>query len=124
DWEKKKAVEDIYLANGEVGLVAQRGQSGFLNVLFAGRPWMTFGYNKYDFTESSVSLELAYALTVHKAQGSDFEKVFVVIPQRCRNLSRELLYTALTRSRAHLVLMIEGDSLGSLADLQDNSDTL
>ena len=124
DWEKKVVVEDIYLANGEVGLVAQRGQSGFLNVLFAGRPWMTFGYNKYDFTESSVSLELAYALTVHKAQGSDFEKVFVVIPQRCRNLSRELLYTALTRSRAHLVLMIEGDSLGNLSDLQDKSDTL
>jgi len=123
DWQAREQLEE-YIANGEVGLVAQKGKSGFLNVLFAGRPWITFGYNKYDFSESGVSLELAYALTVHKAQGSDFEKVFVVIPKQARNLSRELLYTALTRSRAHLVLLLEGDSLSVLSDLQDKSDTL
>lgn len=123
DWQVREQVED-YIANGEVGLVAQKGKSGFLNVLFAGRPWITFGYHKYDFSESGVSLELAYALTVHKAQGSDFEKVFVVIPKQARNLSRELLYTALTRSRAHLVLLLEGESLSTLSDLQDKSDTL
>jgi ATP-dependent exoDNAse (exonuclease V) alpha subunit len=52
-------------------------------------------------------LELAYALTVHKAQGSEFKKVFVIIPKNCRLLSRELLYTSLTRSRDQLVLLIE-----------------
>jgi hypothetical protein len=124
DWEDREAVEDVYLANGEVGLVAQKGKSGFLNVLFAGRPWMTFGYNKYDFSEASVSLELAYALTVHKAQGSDFERVFVVIPKQCRPLSRELVYTALTRARERLVLLVEGDSVGMLSELQEKSDTL
>src|ERR1700675_4265083 len=54
--------------------------------------------------------KLAYALTVHKAQGSEFQKVFVVLPKNCRPLSRELLYTALTRSRRQLVLLIEGDN--------------
>lgn len=123
-WQTNKAVEGEYVANGEVGIVAQKGKSGWLNVLFAGRPWITFGYNKYDFSESGASLELAYALTVHKAQGSDFDNVFVVIPERCRNLSRELLYTALTRSRAQLVLLVEGSSVDRLVELRDNSDTL
>jgi len=49
-------------------------------------------------------LELAYALTIHKAQGSEFGMTFVVIPNPCRLLSRELLYTALTRQREQVVL--------------------
>ena len=75
------------------------------------------GYNPRDFLEGRGPLELAYALTVHKAQGSEFNKVFVVVPKKCRPLSRELLYTALTRSRENLILLLEGDSASSLYDL-------
>ena len=46
---------------------------------------------------------LAYALTVHKAQGSEFNTVILVLPNPCRLLSRELLYTALTRQRDRVV---------------------
>lgn len=45
------------------------------------------------------NLELAYALTVHKAQGSDFDVVFLILPRSAATLSRELLYTGLTRFR-------------------------
>jgi len=62
-------------------------------------------------------LELAYALTVHKSQGSEFKKVFVILPKNSRLLSRELVYTALTRSREQLVLLIEGDDATALFDL-------
>ena len=55
------------------------------------------------------NLELAYALTVHKAQGSDFDVVFLIIPQTASTLSRELIYTGLTRFRRKLVLLIEKD---------------
>ncbi|MEW5861468.1 MAG: AAA family ATPase, partial [Cyanobacteriota bacterium] len=110
------AKENYYIANGEVGLVAS-GKGGFLNVLFAGRPNLRFGYSGRDFPGGSGPLELAYVLTVHKAQGSEFNKVFVVLPANCRLLSRELLYTALTRSREQLVLLIEGDSATVLYDL-------
>jgi hypothetical protein len=61
-------------------------------------------------------LELAYTLTVHKGQGSEFKKVFVILPRNCRLLSRELLYTALTRSREQLVLLIEGSDASLLYD--------
>ncbi len=108
--------EKYYLANGEVGLVAA-GKGGFLNVLFAGRADLRFGYSGRDFPGGSGPLDLAYALTVHKAQGSEFKKVFVVLPKNCRPLSRELLYTALTRSREQLVLLIEGDNASVLFDL-------
>jgi hypothetical protein len=43
--------------------------------------------------------------------------VFVVLPRHTRLLSRELIYTALTRSRDRLVLLLEGDSNDFLLDL-------
>jgi hypothetical protein len=110
-----KATDECYVANGEVGLVAS-GKYPWLNVVFAGRPGLRFGYSGRDFPGGSGPLELAYALTVHKAQGSEFQKVFVVLPKNCRPLSRELLYTALTRSRRQLVLLIEGDNATVLFD--------
>ena len=51
--------------------------------------------------------ELAYAITVHKAQGSEFDEVFVVLPERQALLSRELVYTALTRSKTRLTLLVQ-----------------
>ncbi len=110
------ASEDCYLANGEVGTVC-KGKSGWMNGVFAGRPNLTFGYRgSRDFRDGSGPLELAYALTVHKAQGSEFKKVFVVLPRMTRLLSRELLYTALTRSREQLVLLVEGHDASVLYD--------
>jgi len=49
--------------------------------------------------------DTAFAMTVHKAQGSEFERVLVLLPaQRSRVLSRELLYTAITRARTQVLL--------------------
>ncbi|CAJ6802811.1 AAA ATPase [Burkholderia pseudomallei] len=111
-----EASDEHYLANGEVGLVAIE-RAPWMNVVFAGRPGLTFGYSKRDFPRGVGPLELAYALTVHKSQGSEFKKVFLILPKNCRLLSRELLYTALTRSREQLVLLIEGDDATALFDL-------
>ena len=111
-----KTSDKHYLANGEVGLVAFE-KKGWFNVLFAGRPELRFGYSGRDSPGGKGPLELAYALTVHKSQGSEFRKVFFVLPKNSRLLSRELLYTALTRSRDQLVLLIEGDNASALFDL-------
>lgn len=43
--------------------------------------------------------ELAWALSIHKAQGSEFEEIDLIIPPDCERISRQLLYTALTRAR-------------------------
>ena len=94
-----------YVANGEIGLVAATGPNR-LDVFFSTQDSHSY---RYGGSEVNGSLELGYALTVHKAQGSDFDKVFLVIPQKVGTLSRELLYTALTRFKQKLVLLLEGD---------------
>ncbi|MBX3181918.1 MAG: exodeoxyribonuclease V subunit alpha [Polyangiaceae bacterium] len=50
--------------------------------------------------------ETAYAMTVHKSQGSEFERVLFVLPtQASPLLTRELLYTAVTRARRHVTVL-------------------
>jgi len=59
----------------------------------------------------------AYALTVHKAQGSEFDEVIVVLPDRdARVLTRELVYTAVTRARKKVDVWSNTDILaGAIA---------
>lgn len=80
----------------------------------ASQPGVSYKYKPWEFDsqENTPPLELAYALTVHKTQGSEFGKTFVVIPNPCRNLTREMLYTALTRQRDKIVILHQGDFSG------------
>lgn len=56
------------------------------------------------------NLELAYAISVHKSQGSDFDRVFLVLPKNKRTLlSTELIYTAVTRAKTKLTIFAEQD---------------
>jgi len=51
-------------------------------------------------------VETAFALTVHKSQGSEFEHTALVLPQApSRVLTRELVYTGITRARKALTLV-------------------
>lgn len=104
-WPKGQGLD--YVANGEIGLVKRTTKGNdYLDVGFSTQPDVTYRYFRSKVNEN---LELAYALTVHKAQGSDFDVVFLVIPQSASTLSRELIYTGLTRFRKRLVLLIEKD---------------
>ncbi len=98
-----------YVANGEIGLVVRTHESepNYLDVAYSTQPDVTYRYFSGMVNEN---LELAYALTVHKSQGSDFETVFLILPQQAATLSRELLYTGLTRFRKRMVLLIEKDT--------------
>jgi exodeoxyribonuclease V alpha subunit len=91
---------DLELFNGDVGL-ALRSQSGGYRVVFPRR-------------NSFLSLpadalpvcELAFALTVHKAQGSEYERLLLVFPPQGarRLLTKEMVYTGITRARKLAVL--------------------
>ncbi len=102
-----------YVANGEIGIVAGSfgKQTKYLNVEFSSQQGFTYSYNKSDFGEEIESpLELAYALTVHKAQGSDFKKVFLVLKEPCNLISKELLYTAITRQKNRIVILYNDEA--------------
>ena len=60
---------------------------------------------EYSFTLLQ-DLELAYAMTVHKSQGSEYQAVILSVLQGLKYLlSRNVLYTALTRARQLLILI-------------------
>jgi hypothetical protein len=108
--------DDAYIANGEIGMAVgyfRRKSSPdlrwMLEVQFSSQPGFEYAFTKRDFgEEGNPVLELAYALTVHKAQGSEFGTVLLVLPNPCRLLSRELLYTALTRQMQRIVILHQG----------------
>ena len=107
-WPKDQGLD--YVANGEIGIVtytSKNDNGDYLQVGFSTQDGVTYRYYKNQVEDV---LELAYALTVHKAQGSDFETVLLILPKEARTLSRELIYTGLTRFRKKLVLLIEGDT--------------
>jgi exodeoxyribonuclease V alpha subunit len=61
--------------------------------------------------------QTAYAMTVHKSQGSEFEAVMVLLPaHRSRVLTRELLYTAVTRARGRVAISAPADVLAAAID--------
>lgn len=61
----------------------------------------------YQFSELD-QLELAYAITIHKSQGSEFDVGIIVIPQASPMLlTRNLLYTAITRAKKLLIVLGE-----------------
>lgn len=103
-----------YVANGEIGFVAgaQKFKHNGKNteVAYVVFPKKSSDIRlKYYKNQVTSSLELAYAITVHKSQGSDFDIVIFVIPNKCRLLSRELMYTALTRFKERMIVLIEKD---------------
>jgi ATP-dependent exoDNAse (exonuclease V) alpha subunit len=119
--------ENAYIANGDVGIVGggyktknMKLRPRNLEVEFNSQRGVKFTYPRWEFTGDggSPELEFAYALTVHKTQGSQFGQTFLVVPHNCRPLSRELLYTALTRHGDGLVILHE-DEIGALRRYAD-----
>jgi len=108
-----------YLANGEIGIVVGQFKTAKmtkppreLHVEFSSQMGFAYKFRDSDFEEEwQPKLELAYALTVHKAQGSEFNLVLLALPNPCRLLSRELLYTALTRQRDRVVILHQGERM-------------
>jgi hypothetical protein len=139
DWDKRQSVQ-VEAFNGEIGTVSPIGfdakdiyktlKTGYgprlkrFAVQFTRKPGISVGYGKNVPTGTKRprsekvedNLELAYAVSIHKAQGSEFAHTFVVLPaSSARPVSTELVYTALTRATGHCTLLIERD-IRSLLD--------
>ena len=88
------------LFNGDVGVAWEA--DGELLVHFPGPEGATRAIQPARLPET----QTAWAMTVHKAQGSEFTDVIVMLPAKgSRVLGRELLYTAVTRARSHVLIV-------------------
>jgi exodeoxyribonuclease V alpha subunit len=91
--------------NGDQGLmllVAREEGEARLEAVFP----QPGGYRAFQAGPMLPELELAYATTVHKAQGSEFDRVALVLPLEEHPLAtREVLYTALTRARKSVLIL-------------------
>ena len=113
-----------YVANGEIGTVigeayVSNSKPKNFDVEFSTQPGISYKFWKSEFDEDGSKLELAYAITVHKSQGSQFGTVILILPKRSAVLSREMLYTALTRQQRRIIILHDGDLSDILAFRKD-----
>jgi exodeoxyribonuclease V alpha subunit len=88
------------LYNGDTGVVVA-GEEGRLSAVFERHGELA------EFSPSRLgAVDSVYAMTVHKSQGSQFDTAAVLLPGADSPiLTRELLYTAVTRAKEHLILV-------------------
>jgi exodeoxyribonuclease V alpha subunit len=99
-WNSELKAMELRLSNGSIGVLCNNKDER--KAYFPESKWAV-SWDRMDEED----FELAYAITVHKAQGSEFDEVLVVLPERQALLSRELVYTALTRSKSRLTLLVQ-----------------
>ncbi len=91
---------ELRLYNGDTGVVIQSGPDRVSAAFERGDELLEFTPTRLG------SIETAFAMTIHKSQGSQFDAAVVLLPDATsRILTRELLYTAATRARARLILV-------------------
>ncbi len=95
---------DVY--NGDLGIIQKIDTAArLMEVRFDDR-LVVYGFDAAD------QLVTAYAITVHKAQGSEYPAVvLLLLHEHGRMLRRQLLYTAMTRARRLLVVLAQGSAL-------------
>ena len=98
---KNRPTDDVY--NGDIGILAEIDEKEkYLMVDYSNI------YVFYEYEELS-DIALAYAMSVHKSQGSEYPIVYFVISKNnLRMLNRKLIYTAISRAKNKLVII--GDS--------------
>ncbi len=104
-WEKD-GIEGVGIFNGDIGVIEDIDiAKEAVTVNFDDR------YIEYDFSQCD-ELELAYAITIHKSQGSEYGTVILPISDASpRLLTRNLLYTAVTRAKDMVITVGSQDTV-------------
>lgn len=91
--------QDLY--NGSCGILTGKSHGG---IHF--REAVAYFPEKVPF-KNIPPFEVAFCLSIHKSQGSEFEKVLALFPQGSENFGREAFYTAVTRAKSQVELVAE-----------------
>lgn len=102
------------LANGSIGYIERK--KGYIHFDEFEELKRNYGKNVYKLinkvrgdiyfnTGTERKIDLGYAITIHKAQGSDFDYVILVIPEINPFITKELIYTGLTRAKEKMFIL-------------------
>ena len=109
---------DLNVYNGDIGKILTINNEGLTAVVSFYPDHREVHYQKEDIME----LDLAYAITIHKSQGSEFKAVIIpVLTQHFKMLYRNLIYTALTRAKDLAVFVGTRRALSMAIQQQDVS---
>ena len=108
------------LGGSEIGTGIFNGDVGIITAIDTGTETMTIRFDDreadYDFTQLN-ELEPAYAMTVHKSQGSEYRCVILTAWNGSPYLlSRSILYTAITRARELLIVVGREETVGVMVE--------
>lgn len=102
---------ELKLNNGDTGTIVRRDDDTAVAAFQRGEEIIELSPTQLD------AVDTVYAMTIHKSQGSQFDAVSVLLPPpSSRILTRELLYTAVTRSRERLMLVGAGETLAAAVE--------
>ena len=95
---------DLGIYNGDVGKISRINQkSKEIEIKIHGPPVM---FVRIPMDEAASTIRLAYAMTVHKSQGQEYDNIIMPIMDSFgRQLQRNLLYTAVTRAKQRVFLV-------------------
>ena len=109
-WEKADGTVGTGMFNGDVGRIVEIDPSGELLVVNFDDRIATFTLDMLN------EIDLAYAMTVHKAQGSEYQcVVLAAMPAAPSLMVRGVLYTALTRARELLIVVGDDAAIRAMA---------
>ena len=109
---------DLGVFNGEIGVIQEIDNEELTCVVSFYPDNRQVLYQRDDIVE----LDLAYAITIHKSQGSEFEAVIIpVLTQHFKMLFRNLIYTGLTRARKLAVFVGTRKALAMAVKNKDTS---
>ncbi len=109
---------ELNVFNGDIGLITTIDNTNLTCEVSFFPDSRRVEYNRDQITE----LDLAYAITVHKSQGSEFDVVIIpVLSQHFRMLFRNLIYTGLTRGKKLVVLVGSRQALAMAVRNRDTS---
>ncbi len=110
-WQREDGEMGSGIFNGDIGILEEvRLREDILTVRYEDR---VATYTKQDAQD----LELAYAITVHKSQGSEFDAVVLPLFRNTPHLCyRNLLYTAVTRAKSLLILVGSRETVQRMID--------
>lgn len=92
--------DSLGIVNGSIGRIRTVGPDYVMVDFIKNEDWVTVTRDKME------NMDLAYAMTVHKSQGSEYKNVCMLAPTlHKRMLSRSLIYTGMTRPRYSLTLI-------------------